>query len=87
MGTQPYTDILGMGDPGDRPMPAIVCLDCSMRWPNADAFWAAATAAEDDTGEAGGDGEPAGDFGRDPAGDPGSDPAHESTRNAGPARP
>ena len=41
MGAQPYSDILGMGDPGDRTMPAIVCLACSSRWPNADAFWAA----------------------------------------------
>jgi len=42
MGAQPYADILGMGDPADRPMPAIVCLQCATRWPNADAFWAAA---------------------------------------------
>jgi hypothetical protein len=41
MGAQPYADILGMGDPADRSMPAIVCLQCSSRWPNADAFWAA----------------------------------------------
>jgi len=47
MGAQPYTDILGMGDPADRPMPAIVCLQCATRWPNADAFWAAANAADD----------------------------------------
>ncbi|HEV2006031.1 MAG TPA: hypothetical protein VGQ85_05390 [Candidatus Limnocylindrales bacterium] len=46
MGPQPYTDILGMGDPGDRKMPAIVCLQCSTRWPDADAFWAAANAAD-----------------------------------------
>jgi hypothetical protein len=44
MGAQPYADILGMGDPADRSMPAIVCLQCSTRWPNADAFWAAANA-------------------------------------------
>jgi hypothetical protein len=40
MGSQPYSDILGMGDPGDHSMPAIVCLACSTRWPNAEAFWA-----------------------------------------------
>jgi hypothetical protein len=27
-------------------MPAIVCLQCATRWPNADAFWAAANAAQ-----------------------------------------
>jgi len=63
MGSQPYTDILGMGDPGDRPMPAIVCLQCSTRWPNADAFWAAANAAE----EAGGTDSPADDRPEDDA--------------------
>jgi hypothetical protein len=40
MGSQPYSDILGMGDPKDRTMPEIVCLACSTRWPNAEAFWA-----------------------------------------------
>ena len=52
MGAQPYTDILGMGDPADRSMPAIVCLQCATRWPNADAFWAAANAADESDGEA-----------------------------------
>lgn len=46
MGAQPYTDILGMGDPGDRMMPAILCLACGARWPDADAFWAASGGAE-----------------------------------------
>lgn len=40
MGSQPYSDILGMGDPGDRTIPEIVCLACATRWPNAEAFWA-----------------------------------------------
>jgi len=52
MGAQPYTDILGMGDPADRSMPAIVCLQCATRWPNADAFWAAVKAADESDGEA-----------------------------------
>lgn len=57
MGAQPYTDILGMGDPGDRTMPAIVCLQCGTRWPNADAFWAAANAVNGTDGDsAAGDG-------------------------------
>ena len=47
MGAQPYADILGMGDPADRSMPAIVCLQCATRWPNADAFWVAANAVVD----------------------------------------
>jgi hypothetical protein len=63
MGSQPYTDILGMGDPADRTMPAIVCLQCSTRWPNADAFWAAANAAD---GASGAD-SPAGDRPEDDA--------------------
>jgi hypothetical protein len=65
MGAQPYADILGMGDPADRSMPAIVCLQCSTRWPNADAFWAAANAtaepAEADAEAAARDGAGAGD--------------------------
>jgi hypothetical protein len=77
MGAQPYADILGMGDPANRTMPAIVCLTCATRWPNADAFWAAGNAAdgadspaafEDEAGEA--------------AGEPGGDPASD----AGPER-
>jgi hypothetical protein len=52
MGAQPYTDILGMGDPADRTMPAIVCLQCATRWPNADAFWAAANAPDGADGDA-----------------------------------
>jgi len=52
MGAQPYADILGMGDPADRSMPAIVCLQCGTRWPNADAFWAAANAVDGADGEA-----------------------------------
>jgi hypothetical protein len=51
MGVQPYADILGMGDPADRSMPAIVCLHCGTRWSNADAFWAAANAADGADGE------------------------------------
>jgi hypothetical protein len=42
MGAQPYTDILGMGDPTERRMPAIVCLACGRRWGDANAFWAEA---------------------------------------------
>jgi hypothetical protein len=52
MGSQPYTDILGMGDPDDRSMPEIVCLECSTRWPNADTFWAAASAVDASAGDA-----------------------------------
>jgi hypothetical protein len=67
MGSQPYSDILGMGDPDDRTMPEIVCLACSTRWPNAEAFWAdarepAADAAAPDgaaQGDGGAPGEPA----------------------------
>jgi hypothetical protein len=70
MGPQPYTDILGMGDPGDRSMPAIVCLECSTRWPNADAFWAAATAV---AGSAGGAGEEADKAAGDSRGDASND--------------
>lgn len=40
MGAQPYTDMIGMGDPVDRKMPEIVCLECGRRWPDAEAFWA-----------------------------------------------
>jgi hypothetical protein len=70
MGAQPYADILGMGDPADRAMPAIVCLQCGTRWSNADAFWAAANAADgaDSPGAVEGDpGEAIGEAGRDPA--------------------
>lgn len=61
MGAQPYADILGMGDPADRSMPAIVCLQCSTRWPNADAFWAAANAADGADGDSAAGHVPAGD--------------------------
>ena len=71
MGAQPYADILGMGDPADRSMPAIVCLQCGTRWPNADAFWVAANAADGADDEAGKVDAPAGD---------------EVERDAGPAR-
>ena len=40
MGAQPYSDILGMGDPSERRLPEIVCLGCGRRWPDAAAFWA-----------------------------------------------
>jgi CheY-like chemotaxis protein len=40
MGAQPYSDILGMGDPSDRVLPSIVCLGCGRRWDDAEAFWA-----------------------------------------------
>jgi CheY-like chemotaxis protein len=39
MGAQPYSDIIGMGDPTNRTMPAIVCLACGRRWDDADSFW------------------------------------------------
>jgi hypothetical protein len=68
MGAQPYADILGMGDPADRSMPAIVCLQCGTRWPNADAFWAAANAADGADGEAAMDDGPAGDGAESEAG-------------------
>ncbi len=84
MGAQPYTDILGMGDPADRTMPAIVCLQCATRWPNADAFWAATNAAEK-SGAAPEDGEPAGNEGV--ASGAAGDPPGNATRDAGPARP
>ena len=75
MGAQPYADILGMGDPADRSMPAIVCLQCATRWPNADAFWAAANAADGANGADGADSpvafeDEAGEAAGDPSGDP-----------------
>lgn len=39
MGSQPYLDIVGMGDPSDPTVPAIVCLNCGRRWPDLAAFW------------------------------------------------
>ncbi len=38
MGSQPYLDIVGMGDPSDPTVPAIVCLNCGRRWPDLAAF-------------------------------------------------
>ena len=56
-------------------MPAIVCLQCATRWPNADAFWAAANAADGANGADGADSpvafeDEAGEAAGDPAGDP-----------------
>ncbi|MEZ0241679.1 MAG: hypothetical protein ACAH65_12865 [Chloroflexota bacterium] len=42
LGAQPLSDLIGMGDPLDRPLPGIVCLDCGRQWPNPEAVWAEA---------------------------------------------
>ena len=52
MGAQPLTDIIAMGDPSDRPMPAIVCLSCGTRWRDADAFWDATGESSGESGSA-----------------------------------
>jgi hypothetical protein len=46
MGAQPYSDILGLGDPKEPALPAIVCLNCGRRWRDADAFWSEVNGAE-----------------------------------------
>jgi hypothetical protein len=78
MGAQPYTDILGMGDPGNRTMPAILCLACGSRWPDADAFWAATRATERSSPEDAGASDHAGSD-LEPGAGP-SDPAAEAHR-------
>jgi hypothetical protein len=45
LGTQPLSDLIGMGDPIDRPVPGIVCLNCGRQWPNPEAVWAEAEGA------------------------------------------
>jgi hypothetical protein len=34
------SDLIGMGDPIDRPLPGIVCLNCGRHWPSPEAVWA-----------------------------------------------
>lgn len=41
MGVQPYSDILGMGEPQVDQAPAIGCLSCGIEWADLDAFRAA----------------------------------------------
>ena len=38
MGVQPYSDLLGLGDPEPVTPPAIECLACGTRWRDIDAF-------------------------------------------------
>jgi hypothetical protein len=38
MGVQPYTDILGMGEPQADQPPGIGCLACGVEWPDLDSF-------------------------------------------------
>lgn len=45
LGAQPLSDLIGMGDPIDRPVPGIVCLNCGRQWPNPEAVWAEAGGA------------------------------------------
>jgi DNA-directed RNA polymerase subunit RPC12/RpoP len=45
LGAQPLSDLIGMGDPIDRPLPRIVCLNCGRQWPNPEAVWAEAEGA------------------------------------------
>jgi hypothetical protein len=40
LGAQPLSDLIGMGDPIDKPLPGIVCLNCGRQWPNPEAVWA-----------------------------------------------
>jgi hypothetical protein len=49
MGSQPYLDIVGMGDPSDPTVPAIVCLNCGHSWPDLAAFWAASRTSKADS--------------------------------------
>ena len=44
LGAQPLSDLIGMGDPIDRPLPGIVCLNCGRHWPNPEAVFAEAEA-------------------------------------------
>jgi hypothetical protein len=45
LGAQPLSDLIGMGDPIDKPLPGIVCLNCGRQWPNPEAVWAEAEGA------------------------------------------
>jgi hypothetical protein len=45
LGAQPLSDLIGMGDPIDRPLPGIVCLSCGRQWPSPEAVWAEAEGA------------------------------------------
>ena len=45
LGAQPLSDLIGMGDPIDRPLPGIVCLNCGRQWPSPEAVWAEAESA------------------------------------------
>jgi len=38
MGVQPYSDLLGLGDPEPDTPPAIECLACGTQWRDIDAF-------------------------------------------------
>lgn len=40
MGVQPYAELIGLGDPAQRPdsAPAIGCLNCGSDWPNLEEF-------------------------------------------------
>jgi hypothetical protein len=38
MGVQPYSDILGMGEPSVEQPPGIACLTCGSQWPDIDSF-------------------------------------------------
>ena len=38
MGVQPYSDLLGMGDPKPDALPGIECLACGSRWRDINAF-------------------------------------------------
>jgi hypothetical protein len=41
LGVQPYTDLLGMGDPSAPLRASIGCLACGAEWPDIDSFRAA----------------------------------------------
>ena len=38
MGVQPYTELLGMGEPSVQQAPGIGCLSCGTQWPDLKAF-------------------------------------------------
>jgi hypothetical protein len=38
LGFAPYTDVIGMGDPGKHALPGISCLNCGTRWASPEAF-------------------------------------------------
>ena len=61
LGAQPLSDLIGMGDPIDRPLPGIVCLNCGRQWASPEAVWAE---AEDGSSAASG---PAGAEAPDPS--------------------